>query len=287
MKHHELDHIPLARLAGAYGIHDVSDAYPLRVGTNVVVALPAAGKIMRIRAATVMAVHENLLDVADLARRADVLGPASETLSIVGDYVATIWPLGHDLPTVEEGYAGFGAALRSLHRVTPRDGLGRLNTLWRLDARLPELVKLGVPVDDVDFLRRRADELRSVHDAMRFSGSDLIHADAHIGNAVIVDGAVKLIDLDSMRIGPWQYDLVPAAVGARRFGESDIFASMVAGYGRDPRDWEFFDDACALRELTSVSWIGTMYGYSEDHREEFHRQLDSLRDGTDHRWRAL
>lgn len=273
--HHELAHIPLAQLAAAYGIHDVSDAYPLRVGTNIVVALPAAGKVMRIRDATVMAVHANLLDVADLARRADVLGPASETLSIVGDYVATIWPLGHDLPTVEEGYAGFGAALRSLHRVPPRAGLGRLNTLWRLDARLPELDKLGVPADDVDFLRRRADELRGVHDAMRFSGSDLIHADAHIGNAVIVDGAVKLIDL------------VPTAVAARRRGEVDAFEQVVAGYGRGPRDWEFFDDACALRELTSVSWIGTMYGYSEDHREEFHRQLDSLRDGTDHRWRAL
>lgn len=230
---------------------------------------------MRIRAASVMAVHANLLDVADLARRADVLGPASQVLSIVGDYVSTLWPLGYDLPTVEEGYAGFGATLRSLHQVAPRDGLGRLNTLWRLDARLPELDKLGVPADDVDFMRRRADELRDVHDAMRFSGSDLIHADAHIGNAVIVDGAVKLIDL------------VPTAVAARRRGEVDAFEQVVAGYGRDPRDWEFSDDACALRELTSVSWIGTMYGYSEDHREEFHRQLDSLRDGTDHRWRAL
>lgn len=285
--HAELAHIPLARLADAYGIDDVSDAYPLRVGTNVVVALPAAGKVMRIRTASVMAVHSNLLDVADLARRADVLGPASEMLSIVGEYVVTLWPLGYDLPTVEEGYAGFGAALRSLHQLSPRDGLGRLNTLWRLDARLPELAELGVPADDVDFLRRRADELRGVHDAMRFSGSDLIHADAHIGNAVIADGAVKLIDLDGLRVGPWQYDLVPTAVAARRCGEVAIFEQVVAGYGRDPRGWEFFNDACALRELTSVSWLGTMYAYSETHRDEFHRQLDSLRDGTDHRWRAL
>ena len=144
-----------------------------------------------------------------------------------------------------------------------------------------------MPADDVDFLRRRADELRGVHDAMRFSGSDLIHADAHIGNAVIVDGAVKLIDLDGLRVGPWQYDPVPTAVAARRRGEVDAFEQVVAGYGRNPRDWEFFDDVCALRELTSVSWLGTTYGYSETHRDEFHRQLDSLRDGTDHRWRAL
>lgn len=90
-----------------------------------------------------------------------------------------------------------------------------------------------------------------------------------------------------MRIGPWQYDLVPAAVGARRFGESDIFDWVVAGYGRDPRDWEFFTAACELHELTATAWLGTLYRRSPAHREEFHRRVATLRGESNEQWQHI
>ena len=266
------------------------DARAIRFGTNVVIALPSERKVMRVLstdAASPAEVQAGLLDVERLSRSSRVLGPAGMHIACAGGYTATIWPMGADLDRTREHYEAYGAALRSLHARAPLPGTARLHTLGRLYARLGLLEQLGVPADDREFLRRRADSLRDAHDEMVRSGDMLLHGDAQPGNAIVADDGVRLIDLDSMRIGPWQYDLVPAAVGARRFGESDIFAAMMSGYGRDPRDWEFFSTACDLRELTATSWLGTLYNRSQAHREEFHLHIATLRGDSDDTWQHI
>lgn len=284
-----LAHLPMDALGRGLGVA-THDARAIRFGTNVVIALPSERKVMRVLstdAASPAEVQADLLDVERLSRVARVLGPAGMHIARAEGYTATIWPMGTDLDRTREHYEAYGAALRSLHARAPLPGTARLHTLGRLYARLSLLVQLGVPYDDREFLRRRADSLRDAHDEMVRSGDTLLHGDAQPGNAIVADDGVRLIDLDSMRIGPWQYDLVPAAVGERRFGESDIFAAMVAGYGRDPRDWEFFTAACDLRELTATSWLGTLYNRSLAHREEFDLRIATLRGDSDDTWQHI
>lgn len=284
-----LAHLPMDALGRGLGVA-THDARAIRFGTNVVIALPSERKVMRVLstdAASPAEVQAGLLDVERLSRSSRVLGPAGMHIACAGGYTATIWPMGADLDRTREHYEAYGAALRSLHARAPLPGTARLHTLGRLYARLGLLEQLGVPADDREFLRRRADSLRDAHDEMVRSGDMLLHGDAQPGNAIVADDGVRLIDLDSMRIGPWQYDLVPAAVGARRFGESDIFAAMMSGYGRDPRDWEFFSTACDLRELTATSWLGTLYNRSQAHREEFHLHIATLRGDSDDTWQHI
>ena len=169
-----------------------------------------------------------------------------------------------------------------------RQGLSRLNLLGRLDGRLPVLRSLGVPNRDIEFLGDRARELRRVHDEMTHSASDVVHGDAQVANSVVFDNAVALIDLDGLRVGPREYDLVPTAIAGLRFGKHAEFEHVVGGYGADPREWEFFDDAVNIRQVTMTSWLGTFYGRGDRYHQEFTSRVNSLREGDQSaRWNIV
>ena len=209
----------------------------LRRGTNTVYALPEVGRVLRVSdGGDLDAIQQNVYAVAALAQHARVLPPATLCAETAGNAVATLWPLGG--PS-ESGAAELGAALRSLHHVptTHLCPLPRLDGLRRAWARFPALRSAGVPPRYLDFLRGRLNALTTAHDAMVCSGHAIIHGDAHPGNVVHFNGQTVLVDMDTLCTGPWQYDLVPAVVRAKRMASTTALRQLEAAYGTSVTGW--------------------------------------------------
>jgi Ser/Thr protein kinase RdoA (MazF antagonist) len=109
-----------------------------------------------------------------------------------------------------------------------------------------------------------------------------IHADAHTGNLLLPrdDTSAVLCDLDAFCNGPREWDLVPTAHGAARFGRSlSEYHAFTDVYGLDITtwvDWPLLRDIRELELVTSV--LPTLAGRQAVARELAHR-LRSLQSG--------
>ena len=85
----------------------------------------------------------------------------------------------------------------------------------------------------------------------------VVHGDAHAGN--LLDdrtGHVVLGDLDSVSIGPPEWDLVPAAHGALRFGDDPTqHQAFARAYGLDVTACPAWDVLRRIRELQLVTSV--------------------------------
>lgn len=216
-----------------------------------------------------------------------------------GDWVATAWqyvPTAADEPKPVD----LAAPLRALHSL---DGLDVALPLWspiekfrrRLNAAaaLPlqeadELerwsrTELGIPAADLlRDLHRRCDEAEGDLDRVAWRlPPGVIHGDAHTGNVLLPaphDGAIAcseplLCDLDGICIGPREWDLVPTAHGATRFGRSAAdYQGFVDAYRVDITVWAGWSVLRSVRELQLVtSTIDALAGRPDVARELAHR----------------
>ncbi|MFI5696463.1 phosphotransferase family protein [Kribbella sp. NPDC051586] len=268
----------LHEIAATTGI-DPSGARLLRYTMNAVFYVPAADVVLRIAPADHLGEVRQTAAVATRFAELDLptvrLAPGLKEPIATPAWAATAWtylaqPAGHRHQLVD-----LASPLLSIHSIHQ---LGLSIPDWdvidRSEIRVRKVAdatgesmdylhawakrELNLPIlDVVDRLLQRAAELRSaVADARWALPVGVIHGDAHAGNLLLAPDHVVLIDLDSVRFGPPEWDLVPAAHGVERFAdprwEYDDFASA---YGFDlfsSPNWPVLRDVRDLQLVTSV-----------------------------------
>jgi len=258
-----------------------SGAHLIRYTMNAVFRLDPAGVVVRMtngpgaaqRAARVAATAQALaaLDLPTARLAAGIPQPVH-----AHDWSATIWtllpqPRHHRFAPVD-----LATPLRALHAVRqPPAELPRWNLVPKIRSRLTQVRMLrgehqrhmqhwatrdiGMPLDRLlDDLDRRADLLEAELDHTNWHlPPGLIHGDAHTGNLLTTAGHQTILcDLDSVAVGPREWDLTPAAHGPVRFGrDPGEHAAFVGAYGLDVTTlgcWGALRYARELQLVTSV-----------------------------------
>ncbi|WP_328982148.1 aminoglycoside phosphotransferase family protein [Streptomyces mirabilis] len=200
---------------------------------------------------------------------------------VVDGHPVTFWHL-----IVEEGrpatYGELGAVLRDLHALALPDGLElpRYSAFGLSDLRLERAA--GMSEDDLEFLRKRGQELKGRLAELRF-GSPLgpVHGDAHTDNLMVDrSGVVHLIDLENFCVDHPEWDLEVAAHEYHRLGwvTEEQYAGFVGAYGRDLREWPGFATLCAIQEFKMTTWLMQNVSEGEKVAQEVGRRIASLRD---------
>ena len=275
---------------------DSAGATLLRLGSNANFRLASAPVMVRIARDHIGTARKEV-DVARwLASQrfpaARVVEDVDQPLVLDGTAV-TFWQLidQSDEPPRAVDVAGI---LRDLHRLPSPDTF----TLPRFDplphiARRVDAASEGATAEEVQFLRRRCDELREQFGRLSFVlRGGVIHADAHVGNLLRDrSGTIRLIDFESFACGPREWDLAVLATQYKPFNwmSTAEYRACVAAYGGfDVIPWDGYDVLVAIRELNMTTWLLQNVGESARHAEEFHTRMADLRD--DHaprRWRRF
>jgi aminoglycoside phosphotransferase (APT) family kinase protein len=263
---------------------DPAGAQLLKYTVNAVYRLPHAGVVVRV---------------------ADDPGAADRARRVVS---AARWLAGHRAPVIRlvEGIAqpvtvGLAAAtfwvelgdhgvhravdlagpLRALHALPPGGPLPRWSPFEAAARRLACADDLAD--DDRDWLAGRwaaaGRDWRAVAGGLR---TGVVHGDAHPGN-LLRDGRGRyvLCDLDSAGLGPLDWDLVPAAVAAIRFGTPRRYAELAARYGRDVTAGAAWPVLRRIRELVMVTAVAGDLRQRPAVAAEHARRLRHLREGED------
>jgi len=205
-------------------------------------------------------------------------------------HLVTFWESLGDTP--RPGSAGdLGRLLRAFHalRLPPDLAPDPVDPVGRVASQLAT-----ARLDDADraFLAARLDRL-----AGRYARLDLhlppghVHGDAVVAN-VVVDGTGRptLIDLDLLRTGPREWDLVRSAVYAHRLGwlPPAEYAAFCAAYGTDVATAPGFDVLADLGELLQVAWLADAAVHRPELGAELAVRIGTLRSDGDRRvWRAV
>ncbi|QNE18278.1 phosphotransferase [Kribbella qitaiheensis] len=299
----------LRETARSAGI-DPAGAELLRFTMNAVYKLPDPKIVLRMAPIEKVDVVRRVAIVAarlaelrlPTARLAPEFPHAIETAS----WAATAWtylpqPPGRRLEQVE-----LARPLRALHSLrTLGCALPEWDPIGRAESRLEaaasaqdeELHQLQVWSADqvgiafnelVDQLRVRGRELRAAATAAEWQlPISVIHGDAHAGNLLAdVDGSALLGDLDSISIGPPEWDLVPAAHGVARFGDPAVqYDQFAAEYGFDllsSPNWPLLRGIREFQLVTSV--IAGLSGRPDVASQLAHRLRSLIRDDIDTVW---
>lgn len=268
----------LHEIAATAGI-DATGARLLRYTMNAVFYVPEADVILRIapgdHAGEVRQTAAVAARFAELDLPTVRLAPGLTEPIMTPAWSATAWsylaqPAGHRHQLVD-----LASPLLSVHSIHQ---LGLAIPEWDVINRCEDRVRkvadatgeamdylhtwaereLNLSIHDVvDRLRQRATELRVAVAAARWAlPVGVIHGDAHAGNLLSAPDRVVLIDLDSVRFGPREWDLVPAAHGVERFADPHReYEDFAAAYGFDlfsSPNWPVLRDVRDLQLVTSV-----------------------------------
>lgn len=210
--------------------------------------------------------------------------PCVESFSEYRDgWISTLWFRGNEL--TENVDKNMCEALRRLHtmdKVAVQDPLNlpRMNIIDTINARYEKVVKSNIDREIKDYLKSMVDISRKTHDLIAYSGDNTVHLDTYGGNLVEYLGDPCLIDLDTLSLGPWQYDHIVSLVSAQLFGDnfdkkyipSEVFS------------WELYDLAVHLRKTDMFSWVCDMSDISPEHYKEMIKRYESLRYDIDYQW---
>lgn len=275
-------------------VHELTGRRPgpirvLRIGTHMVLAAPQARLVMRVHAPAELAAVRRTLDLttALTAEGAPVLAPLLPDPWMGERALVTVWPLGDVLPN-NGPVPELARALAQLHAHRPPEGLSTVEVRSRLSRRLDALPS-GVPEDVRRQLREAAAAAVELLDAALEGERVLLHGDANPGNAVVLDGKLRLIDLDGLTVGPRVFDLAPPWVAYRRFHRNqDLWERFAAAYGPLLRVDEL-ERLRPMREATMLSWLASRWDESPRDRAQFLHRMSTLgQDPAEHApWRAV
>lgn len=279
----------LADVCAQVGL-DPAGARLLRFTNNAVFQLVSAPVVVRIVGSVALRHRvRKVVRVATWFAERDVpavrLVPGVRQPIEAGDHTATVWQAvpPHDGPPPRP--ADLARLLRAVHRLDPPPDLPAWDPLDDVRRRLGEAK--GLPGDDLEFLRRRCDEVsRKLAEVPFALPPGFVHGDAHLGNLIPAPGGPLLCDFDSSCVGPPEWDLTPLAVGVNRFGEPlSLYAELAAGYGFDVTRWAGFPVLRELRELKLTTSVLPIMDSSPEVRPELLRRLRDFRLGdTAARW---
>jgi Ser/Thr protein kinase RdoA (MazF antagonist) len=140
---------------------------------------------------------------------------------------------------------------------------------------------------DRALLAERLADLRQGYDQLTFELlPGVIHDDANVGNVLVDrDGVPRLIDLDSVCVGPREWDLVLTALFYERFGwhtraEYEAFCRV---YGFDVMAWSGYATLADVRELVMVTWMAQNAHQDDRTAAELAKRIHSIRTGSSRR----
>jgi Phosphotransferase enzyme family len=272
---------------------DGRGAQLLRLGTNANYKLEAHPVMVRIAPGRIEDVRKEI-DVARWLARSGF--PAARLVDgiaqplILGGRAVTFWELIEPSPEPVH-LADVARLLRDLHRLPEPAGfaLPRFEPLAHTIRRLDGLVD----GEDARFLRSRCEWLQKQFDGLEFVlPPGVIHGDAHEGNALRDrSGCVRLLDFESVALGPREWDLGVLALRYRPFGwisEAEYRACVTAYGGFDVTEWPGFHVLQGIRELSMTTWLLRKAGESPEHGAELRKRMADLRDdGAPRHWRAF
>jgi aminoglycoside phosphotransferase (APT) family kinase protein len=271
---------------------DAKGAELIRVGSNAVFRFVTAPIIGRV------APNLGRLDSASrelqISRWFESAGvPAVRALHleqplIAHDRVVTFWQSASD--TVEYGTTEeLARLLTQLHSETLPIDLPAHDPVSKAAERISAIDSLAA--SDQEFLVQRFEVLATAYKGLSFVLPEgIIHGDANVGN-VIRDrsGAAIFADLDSVAIGPREWDLILTALYHERFGwHSDAeYAAFVDAYGFDVMNWSGYQTMRDLREILMVAWLAQSIRNSRG-RAEVTKRVETLRsDGSRRDWKPF
>ncbi|GLI03900.1 phosphotransferase enzyme family protein [Phytohabitans aurantiacus] len=293
---------------------DPAGARLVRYTMNAVYELPAAGVVIRMAAGP--QARARAVRVAQIAAAFAERGmPTVRLATGLGEPIhadgwsATVWEFLPQPPEHRIAPAALVAPLRAIHAAgapfelplwdpvsKARNRVAQVETLdaaSRSELQRWATVVVGLSLDQImSQLRQRADELAAAVKAAEWTlPQSVIHGDAHTGNLLLDrDGAAVICDLDSVAVGPPEWDLVPTAHGAARFGDNPSrHRALADAYGLDVTTcpaWETLRQIRELQLMTSV--IANLAGRPDVADEAGHRLRTGLVDNhgvTWHRYR--
>jgi hypothetical protein len=278
----------VAQIARQVGL-DTAGAQRIKFTNNAVIALPAARAVIRIAGSTtvrnrVQAVLVVARLFADNAIPAVRLWPDIDQPLQAGGHVATLWllaPAGGAPPAPQD----LARILRAIHTID-HDLPGDIPA-WNLTAGIRQRLADadGAQTDTLTYL---ADELADIETALAGLADiepllppGLLHGDAHLGNLIPTPRGSVICDFDSTTVGPREWDLIPAAVGARRFGYTpDVHQGLVHAYGVDVTSWPGYDILSRLREFQLITSVLPVLGSNPALRPQWQHRLNTYRTGN-------
>ncbi|WP_329484200.1 aminoglycoside phosphotransferase family protein [Kribbella sp. NBC_01484] len=306
-EHDRLD-TALRDIASAAGL-DPAGAVLLRYTMNAVYKLPAANLVLRIAPAanrsTVYRVTKIAHRLAELDLPTVRLAPGLQEPIETPDWAATAWTYLQQIPGKRHRQAELARPLLAFHSLNDLGfPLPQWDPISRAQSRLETAAaardgeleylqtwasgQVGLDLSDlVDWLRRRSRSVRAAAASTDWLlPTSVIHGDAHAGNLLTdTRGQSVLCDLDSVSIGPPEWDLVPAAHGVERFGDPrEQYDELSAGYGFDLLSSPTWPTLRSVRELQIVTSVIDGLPGRPDVAHELAHRLRSLIAGDTATW---
>ena len=288
----------LAEACAAVGLNP-EGARLLRLGENAIYALDTAPVVVRIARSLAM-----LEDVRKEVRAARWLAgidfPATrlaeftqeEPLIVQERHPVTFWDYiesTEPAPTI----ADLGRILRQFHDLDVPEWV----TLPLFDPFTRVPTRLANPPGNVDpqavsFLNELFEDLKARYTQLAFEfPPGPVHGDAHTANLIRVPTKeIVLIDLETVCLGPREWDLTLPASYLHRFGwlSRVTYQTFVDSYGFDIVEWSGFEVLARIRELTMTTWLMQLTDVHGDTKREFDKRVHDLSEGVKpHQWRAF
>ncbi len=245
-----------------------------RLQYDAVVVRIAGSAVARSRIEKVVAVARWLAEHDLPAVR---LLPNTEQPLAVGRHSATLWravPAVGSPPTVRD----LAEILLRWHGLpSPCDALPAWSPFEEIRQRLAEAEAI-----DAATLTYLTDECNRVESAvvdLRYVlPAGPIHGDAYLGNMIPGAAGPVICDFDSTSHGPREWDLIPVAVGQRRFDYGgDLQAPLAAAYGFDVTDWDGFPVLRRVRELKLVTSVLPILNSNPTIRAQWSHRMETYR----------
>ncbi|WP_063710809.1 phosphotransferase [Actinokineospora enzanensis] len=132
--------------------------------------------------------------------------------------------------------------------------------------------------DERRLLRRTCGDLETLYRQLPYQDtSRVLHGDPQHRNTLRGPDSVVLCDLDSMVIGPPEWDLVTIEVHCRRFSHPpDHYRAFADRYGADIRTWHGYPVLSAVRELRMITSNARKSAAGSAQADEVHRRVRDL-----------
>lgn len=205
------------------------------------------------------------------------------TVKTYDGWLSTVWHKGNVIDD-DTGYY-MTQALKKLHSIDKNSlqyitNLSQMNIIDTINDRYRKVETLGIDREILQYLQSMIHDACYSHNIISSSGDNIIHLDTYGANLVEYHNESCLIDLDTMAIGPWQYDYVVYLLSSQLFG-NEIDHSYIP---QDVFSWDLYDMSVQLRKTDMFSWICTMSSTSDAHYEEMIKRYESLKYNTDYQW---
>jgi hypothetical protein len=275
----------LAAVCAAAGL-DPAGARLIKYTSNAVYRLAADPVVVRLTVGPDAAARTTkLVQAATWLAHQDaptirLLDGVPQPVLLPNGWAATLWAAIHQPAHHELGPPDLAHVLESLHALPAPDWLPTWDPFTTNHTRLDRAN--GLSPADQRWLRAAWAEAEAEYQTVaEAQPAGLLHGDAQTGNLLRTTpgGPTVICDLDNTSTGPPDWDLVPTATAAHRFGHPHRQTAFAAAYGKDITTSGTWPILRRIRELVMVTAVvPDLAGRPEIAAQHAHR-LHSLKTG--------